>query len=233
MRIAIISDIHSNLEALEKALSIIAEKKIEEIVCLGDVVGYGANPNECLSLVRGITSHILLGNHDEAAVNLKNVEDFNPHAQLAAAWTNKTLTDENKKFIEALPYTLELSGLRFVHSSPFEPDAWHYIISPEDRSDNFSLFSEPICFFGHSHYPGVYGEKIEDQIVERGKKFLINVGSVGQPRDHDWRLSFGIFDTDAWTYENIRSEYDVKTASEKIRKAGLPRPLAERILIGR
>lgn len=233
MRIAIISDIHSNLEALEKTLEIIKQKTIDEIICLGDIVGYGANPNECLDLVRSCTKNILLGNHDEAAVNLKNIQDFNPFAQTAAAWTHNMLTSENKSFIGTLPYTLELQGLLFVHSSPYEPHEWHYIISFLDRQLNFGYFTAPVCFFGHSHYSGVYGEDFGANEFTKGKKFLINVGSVGQPRDLNWKLSFGIFDTDLWTYENIRAEYDVMTASEKIRNAGLPRSLAERILIGK
>lgn len=233
MRIAIISDIHSNLEALETSIGIIREQKISEVVCLGDIIGYGANPNECIALVRGLTPHILLGNHDEAAVLLEKTEHFNPYARVAAEWTHDELTNEHREFVESLPYTLDLHGLTFVHSSPREPEEWHYILSPADAQGNFEHFGNPICFVGHSHVPEVFCDDIWSREVTRGKKFIVNVGSIGQPRDNNWKLSFGIFDTETWAYKNIRAEYDVSTASAKIRKAGLPKALADRILVGR
>ena len=233
MRIAIISDIHSNLEALEKTLEIIKQKNVDEIVCLGDIVGYGANPNECLSLIRQNTQHIILGNHDEGAVSLRQIEDFNPYARQAAIWTNDHLTEANKEFIQSLPRITDLNGLLFAHSSPFEPEEWHYLLSPAEAQTNFKHFSQMICFVGHSHVPVIFSEDFWTKEITRGKRFIVNVGSVGQPRDLNPRLSFGIFDAESWTYENIRSEFDVKTASEKIRDAGLPKQLAERILIGR
>ncbi len=233
MRIAIISDIHSNLEGLEKSLGLIQKQNIDEIICLGDIIGYGANPNECIDLVRKTTNHVLLGNHDEAAIDLSRTEFFNPFARIAAEWTNSELTDMNIDYIHSLPHTLERNGLIFVHSSPYEPEEWHYILSPVDAQFNFSYFSAPICFVGHSHVPGIFCDDIWTQEVTPGKKFIVNVGSIGQPRDNDWRLSFGIFDTEQFSYENIRSEYDVHSAAEKIRKNGLPKALADRILVGR
>ena len=233
MRIAIISDIHSNLEALKKALDLIASSNVQEIVCLGDIIGYGANPNECLNLVRATTPYILLGNHDEAAINLSKTEYFNPYARVAAEWTNQKLTEENSDFIKKLPYTLTLHELLFVHSSPYEPEEWHYILTSADAQMNFSYYPTPLCFIGHTHVPGIFCEDGWTRIISAGKKFLVNVGSIGQPRDQDWRLSFGVFDTESWTYENIRCEYDVKTAAEKIRLEGLPKALADRIMVGR
>ena len=233
MRIAIISDIHANLEALKKTIDLIKEDPVDKIVCLGDIVGYGANPNECLALVRETTPYILLGNHDEATVQISKTEYFNPFARIAAEWTNKELTKENEAFIKNLPYSLELNDMPFVHSSPFEPQEWHYIITVADAQMNFSYFSQPVCFVGHSHVPGIFCEDIWTTELVSGKKFLINVGSIGQPRDNDWRLSFGVIDTEAWHYDNIRAEYDVQRAAEKIRKAGLPKALAERLLVGR
>ena len=233
MRIAIISDIHANLEALESVLHVIRDERADEIVCLGDIVGYGASPNECIEGVRSTTKHILLGNHDEAAIHLERTEYFNPYARIAAEWTHGVLTPERQKFLGDLPLTLELEGILFVHASPYEPEAWHYVLSPADAQFNFSYFTQPLCFVGHSHVPAIFSEDIWTREVERGKKFIVNVGSIGQPRDNDWRLSFGILDTEAWSYSNIRCEYDVKKAAEKIRKAGLPRALAERLLVGR
>jgi predicted phosphodiesterase len=233
MRIAVISDIHSNLEALEKTLDLISTSNVHEIVCLGDIIGYGANPNECLTLLRSTTRHILLGNHDKAAVDLADMEYFNLHARVAAEWTHNELNAEHHDFIRKLPLSLTLDGLLFVHSSPYESSQWHYVITETDARENFSFFDTPICFVGHSHVPGIFCEDQSADKLIRGKKFLINVGSVGQPRDGDWRLSFGIVDTEAWSYTNIRSEYDVRAASDKIRKAGLPKILADRILAGR
>lgn|ERR1041385_384948 len=233
MRIAIISDIHGNLEALEKSLELIKANNADKIICLGDVVGYGANPNECMKIVHQVTPHILLGNHDEAAVDISKTEYFNPFARIAAEWTNQELTEEHQSFIRQLPYSLDLDGLSFVHSSPYEPDEWHYIITEADAQANFPYFTQTVCFIGHSHVPGLFCDDVWTSSLVRGKKFIVNVGSVGQPRDNDWRLSFGVIDTDQWTYENIRSEYDVKSAADKIRKAGLPKALAERLLVGR
>lgn len=233
MRIAIISDIHSNLEALEKSLELIDHRMVDEILCLGDIIGYGANPNECIDLVREATPHVLLGNHDEAAVELSGIEYFNAFARIAAEWTKRELTEDNRIFVENLPFSMERDGMFFVHSSPHEPQEWHYILSPADAQFNFQFFSQPLCFVGHSHVPGLFCEDIWTREVVRGKKFIVNVGSVGQPRDNDWRLSLGIFDTEKWLYENVRSEYDVETAANKIRTAGLPKPLADRLFVGR
>jgi len=233
MRLAIISDIHSNLVALEKALKLISDRNVDAIVCLGDMIGYGANPNECVELLRKTTPHILLGNHDEAAVELSKTEYFNPLARTAAEWTSRELTNDHAEFIRRLPHTLELDGLLFVHSSPFEPHEWHYVISAADAEINFDYFTQPACFLGHSHVPVIYCEDGSTREFVPGKKFIINVGSVGQPRDYDWRLSMGVFDTESWRYENIRSEYDVEEAAGRIRNAGLPKPLADRLLVGR
>jgi putative phosphoesterase len=233
MRIAILSDIHGNVEALEKVLSVIRDRKVDSIVCLGDIVGYGASPNACIETIRSVTPYILLGNHDEGAIQLEKTEYFNPYARIAAEWTHDELTVENQEFIKTFPFTLDQQGILFVHSSPFQPEEWHYIITPTDATHNFSYFTQQICFVGHSHIPDVFCEDNTTMEVVRGKKFIVNIGSVGQPRDSDWRSSFGIFDTDSWVYQNIRTEYDIETAAAKIRKAGLPRPLADRLFAGR
>lgn len=233
MRIAVISDIHANLEALQAALGIISAKHADEIICLGDTLGYGASPNECLELVRSVCKCILLGNHDEAAVDLSKSEYFNRYARAAAEWTHKQLTRENAEFIKGLPSSIEYAGLSFAHSSPFEPEEWHYVVSEDDARMNFPFFSAPICFIGHSHTPGVYCEDPAVQEIMPGKRYLINVGSIGQPRDNDPRLSFGIVDTEPLRYENIRAEYDVDAAAERIIRAGLPRALAVRLYDGR
>lgn len=232
MRYAIISDIHSNLEALTKALELIDRESIQEIVCLGDIVGYGANPNECVGLVRSRCRIVLRGNHDAAAVNSQNAESFTKNARIAAAWTHQQLSEENIRFLESLPYTFTRDEILFVHASPYQPEAWYYVLSEEDLEIAFQNFSERICFIGHSHFPGIFSEEGPAKAVHRGSRFLVNVGSIGQPRDGNSKLSFGIFDTETWNYRNIRSEYPIQIAAEKILRAGLPRALSDRLALG-
>jgi len=232
MRFAIISDIHSNLEALSTALEAIKTEAVDQILFLGDVVGYGANPNECVDLVRKRCPIVLLGNHDLAAVDLSTADFFTANAKTAARWTAQELTPENKDFLKRLPYTAVIEGVQLVHSSPYEPEEWHYIISESDARRMFPYFNETICFVGHSHVPGVFAESSSTEEVRRGERFVVNVGSIGQPRDGNPNLSFGVFDSSQWEYRNIRLEYDAERAARKIREAGLPRALADRLLHG-
>jgi diadenosine tetraphosphatase ApaH/serine/threonine PP2A family protein phosphatase len=232
LRLAIVSDIHSNLEALESALKVIDQEGVDEIVCLGDTVGYGANPNECLSLVRERCSTILLGNHDAAAIDLSVANQFTINAQMSAIWTFGVLTEEHKAFLRGLSPTHLRGEILFSHASPFEPEEWHYVISELDIREAFAAFTERVCFIGHSHIPGIFSERGKAQALNSSGRFIVNVGSVGQPRDGKMELSFGLFDTDTWTYRNMRTQYDVKTAALKIRKAGLPHALAERLYHG-
>lgn len=232
MKFAIISDIHSNLEALTTALEAIKKESVDQILFLGDVVGYGANPNECVDLVREHCSVILLGNHDLAAVDLSVAEFFTTNARTAAHWTSRELRPGNKDFLKSLPYTAIADGAYLVHSSPYEPEEWHYIISESDARRMFPHFSEAICFVGHSHIPGVFAESSITEDIRRGERFIVNVGSVGQPRDGNPMLSFGVFDSARWEYRNVRLAYDCEAAGQKIREAGLPRMLADRLLQG-
>ncbi len=232
MRLAILSDIHANLEALTKALRLIETQSVDEILCLGDVVGYGANPNECLELVRKHCPIILKGNHDAAAVDLSGAEGFTYPARLAAYWTHDVLTPENIAFLKNLPLTAKKDDLLFVHASPNQPEEWNYILSDADARDAFYFFTEKICFIGHTHVPVVYSERGRARIIKKEFRYLINVGSIGQPRDGNPELSYGIFDTDQWMYENVREDYDQEAAAKKIIKAGLPRVLGDRLLLG-
>ena len=232
MQFAIISDIHSNLEALTRAFELIDQESIQEVVCLGDIVGYGANPNECVGLVRDRCTIVLRGNHDAAAVNPSNAESFTRNARIAAEWTGKELSDSNKKFLEGLPYTYRMDEILFVHSSPYQPESWYYVLTEEDLQSAFQSFEERICFIGHSHFPGIFSEEGPALSVSPAERYVVNVGSVGQPRDGNARLSFGIFDTERWNYRNIRSEYPFQIAAEKILRAGLPRALADRLTLG-
>ena len=232
MRIAIISDIHSNLEALTSALEIIDAEHVDQLVCLGDVVGYGANPNECIDIVRSRCSTVLLGNHDAAAIDLAVANQFTLNAQLSAIWTFGNLIEDNKAFLKNLPHTRKMGDVLLSHASPFEPDEWHYVISEFDTREAFGSFDETICFIGHSHIPVIFSEHGKVMDVTPAERYIINVGSIGQPRDGNPNLSFGIFDTDTSSYRNVRASYDIQTAADKIRTAGLPRALSERLYRG-
>ncbi len=232
MKYAIISDIHSNLEALQKAMSIIDENKVDEIICLGDVVGYGANPNECVDIVRSRCSTIVLGNHDAAALDTSLAHDFNAIARKAVVWTAEHLTDESKTFLLSLPLVERKENILFVHSSPHSPEAWDYIIDSDDAFSAIKHFEEQICFIGHTHVPGIYSQRGRAKSIDRDEQYLVNVGSIGQPRDGNPKLAFGIFDSTAWEFELIRSQYDIQQAAEKIYAAKLPEELGNRLLYG-
>jgi predicted phosphodiesterase len=232
MKYAIISDIHSNLEALEKALSIIDGRYVDEIVCLGDIVGYGANPNECVDIVRSRCSTVVLGNHDAAALDTSQAHDFNAIARKAVLWTSGALHETSRNFLSSAPITVSKEELLFVHSSPHMPEEWDYIIDVNDAQSAFSHFNEKICFIGHTHVPGIFSHRGRAKAVSREEQYIVNVGSIGQPRDGNPMLAFGIFDTDTWEYELLRSEYDIQTAVDKIFAAGLPQELGYRLMYG-
>ena len=232
MKYAIISDIHSNLEALTKALEIIDDKNVDEIICLGDVVGYGANPNECVDIVKKRCSTVVLGNHDAAALDPSVAHDFNAIARKAVFWTAEQLTDENKEYLQSRSMTERKENILFVHSSPEVPDAWDYILDNDDAYSALQHFDEQICFIGHTHVPGIFHLHGRAKTISRDEKYLVNVGSIGQPRDGNPKLAFGIFDSTSWEYELVRSEYDIQTAAEKIYAAKLPEELGNRLMYG-
>ncbi len=229
MRIAIISDIHSNIQALTKALSLIDRSNIEKIYCLGDIVGYGANPNECIALVRARTDCCVLGNHDQAASDPSFADHFTKPGRIAAAWTHKTLGQEHLEFLRGLPAIIEADPCTLVHAAPANPEKWEYVDSLESAQRQFAAFATRLCFIGHTHVPSLIGENLKTFVFKPGMRYLINVGSVGQPRDGNPQLSFGILDTDAWTYRNIRADYDIASASRAITAAGLPSALGKRL----
>jgi predicted phosphodiesterase len=232
MRIAILSDIHSNLEALTKAFDLIEESRVDEVYCLGDIVGYGARPNECVDLIRHRAAKCVLGNHDLAAIDTAEARYFTKHGRIAAEWTGKILTEENRQFLAKLPYRDESKTITLVHANPAEPERWAYVVTLEDAEPQFEHFRSQLCFIGHSHIPFVCSEDLKSFELKKDVRFLINVGSVGQPRDGHPELSFGILDTDEWSYENIRAAYDIKGAAEAIIENGLPQFLADRLFRG-
>jgi predicted phosphodiesterase len=217
---------------LKKAMTIIEEKQVDEIICLGDVVGYGANPNECADIIRRRCSAVVLGNHDEAALDPAGPHDFNPIAQKAIEWTADQLTAENRSFLLSLPMEEKKENILLVHSSPAQPELWDYVINADEAVAAIHQFEEKICFIGHTHVPGIFSPHGRAKSISTTEQCLVNVGSVGQPRDGNPMLAFGIFDSSAWEYGLIRSEYDIQGAAEKILNAGLPRELGYRLMYG-
>ncbi len=229
MKYAVISDMHSNLEALTKVLGEIKTRNVNEIICLGDIVGYGANPDEVADLVRREARYVVRGNHDDALFDEITFSMINPYARAAIDYTRASLSADNYDWLRKIPMTERFADLLLVHASPSEPREWKYVFSEVDAQVELSSFDEMICLIGHTHVPVIFRKKISETEVRE----LINVGSVGQPRDGDNRASFGIIDTGNYTYENIRIEYDYRAAANKIIAAGLPSFLAERLHKGR
>jgi len=242
VKIALISDIHANLEALEAVLSDIAKQSVDNIHCLGDVIGYGCDPVECLKLVDEHCDVKLMGNHEFAALGLLGMNDLNQFARQSMDWTKKQLTDHEFALIADFEIDAVREGCYLVHSSPFEPDRWHYILREDEAAQGFSSLKQQIGFFGHSHLPMIFSQSSEGTIrVKSGHDFdpdeetryLINVGSVGQPRDNDPQSSYVVFDTAAVSVAFRRVEYDYKTTQAKMTRAEMPAVLIERIEIGR
>lgn len=245
MRCAVISDIHGNHEALTAVLADIKQKGIKDIFCLGDIVGYGAEPGKCLAEIGSLTDKIAAGNHDHGAVGLLDLSSFNLNARKAVEWTAGVLTLQEKETLSKLPLIIksntESGDFLAVHSTPNKPEDWHYILSLDEAEYQFEKFRENICFVGHSHQPIFWESDANSRCniisrahvrLDKAKRYIINVGSTGQPRDGDPRSAYAIFDSSKKEVTIARVEYDVKAAQEKIIKAGLPVRLAERLSIG-
>lgn len=233
MKIAVLSDIHSNLEALSTALEVADARAVDAVYCLGDVVGYGAEPVACLERVRERCDGVVRGNHDAAVAREEGLEVLPRDGRAAARHNRAALSEEQLAYLADLPLTLAAHGLRFVHASPDAPAAWKRLTSYRDANAQFECFEEAVCFVGHTHRPAVMADRLGVLSVRAGHRYLINPGSVGQPRDGSPRLSLGFFDTEAFAYEHVRAGYNVERAAEKVRAAGLPARLAERLLAGR
>ena len=240
MRYAVLSDIHGNLEALEAVLAD-AATRTDTLLCLGDLVGYGADPVACVEMVAGRAQTITLGNHEQAVAGGLDLDWFNPHARAAAEWTRERLDEDHLRYLTALPLIAEVGDATLVHASPDRPDEWDYLISAEDGFNAFSAFATRLCFVGHSHLPGAWSlgssgpEHLPGSIdlsLERGRRYIVNVGSVGQPRDRDPRASYAIWDRAARRVAIRRVPYDLAEARRKIVAAGLPRFLADRLQRG-
>ncbi len=250
MKQAILSDIHGNLEALRAVLQDIFERGIKEMVVLGDVVGYGADPEACLELVCEHASGFVLGNHDVAAATGEGAEGFHPDAKTAIRWTENILSQQDKKRLMQFSLVQESGQMHFSHGSPENSDRWKYIFTESDAGKGFAACPNQLIFVGHSHVPAMFVELEHKRMfggefrqvvriaqsfvqIEKNYRYLLDVGSVGQPRDGDPRACYGIYDNDGRRFELVRKAYDVQAAAEKIVRSGLPVNLAERLKRGR
>ena len=240
MRIAVISDVHGNLEALEVVLATLGELGADAVWSLGDIVGYGPAPRECLALVRDRAAVSLLGNHDAAAIGRTEIEDFNEFARSAVAWSSEQLAPADFAYLESLPLVVRAADALLVHASPREPEAWHYIHGASDAAEHFADFTERVCFVGHSHRAGILSidevghvpRAADRAVFGPGERYIVNAGSVGQPRDRDPRSSFALWETATGEVAVHRVAYAVERTQAQMRAAGLPGFLVERLAAG-
>ncbi len=246
MRYLILSDLHANTEALEAVLDQ-AAGRYDQAICCGDLVGYGADPNPIVEWVRAHCSTTVRGNHDKACTGMDDLEWFNPVAKTAALWTQQNLTPENAEWTRNLPKgPLTVGGFQVVHGSPFDED--EYVLAAEEAGQAFGYLESRLAFFGHTHVQGGFiwnhsrvetilrtSPRTDRQIMEIDPEcaYLVNPGSVGQPRDGDPRAAYCLYDSDASMVTYFRAPYNIESAQEKIRDAGLPPILADRLIVGR
>ena len=248
MKFLILSDVHANLTALEAALSA-AEGKWEKAVCLGDVVGYGPDPNEVIDRIRSLDAVTIRGNHDKVGSGLTSAEDFNPVARAAAMWTRERLRPDNRSYLENLPLgPVSLNGFSLVHGAVRDED--EYVVGPAQALESLLEAPSPVIFFGHTHLQAGFslgpdnklttlrlrpanGEKFTTLEIKKETNYLLNPGSVGQPRDGDSRAAFAIADSDASEVQFWRVPYEVESVQKRMEKAGLPEPLILRLSFGR
>lgn len=243
MRYVLISDIHGNLEALEATLKYAEQYEPFQLMCLGDLVGYGADPETCIDLVGERANLMLAGNHDLAVAGVVPYDEFNPIARESIIWTQEHLTEEDKELLSNLPLQYIDGDYCFTHASPLNPMRFSYIRTLEDVADVFSHIGQRFCFVGHTHLPVLVkmDEKTSEMEVIRETKvtvdeksrYFINVGSIGQPRDNNPDSCAVVLDEDERTIEFLRIPYDISSSQEKILSQGLPSYLAERLLLAR
>ena len=243
MRYILISDIHGNLEALQAAMSFARNLEPYQLHCLGDVVGYGADPRQCLDLMRSEANLLLAGNHDLAVAGVIGSDDFNPIARTAVDWTRRHLDEEELTTLSNLPLVYVDGDYYFTHATPLDPMGFGYVRSLEDVAEVFSTIGQRFCFVGHTHLPvlvrmdqkrGKLEIVNESQVrIEDGYRYFVNVGSVGQPRDSNPDACMVILDEEAGTLEFFRIPYDISTSQNKILSEGLPSYLAERLQLAR
>jgi diadenosine tetraphosphatase ApaH/serine/threonine PP2A family protein phosphatase len=241
MRLLVLGDIHSNLEALSAVLKDARRLGFDRAVSVGDVVGYGADPSACLDLLRDLKAGIVMGNHDQAATGGLPLDTFNSYAREAVEWTAGRLSAEALAFLKALPYVIREKDYAVSHGTLHEPEEFRYLLTEAEAVASLAILDCPVCFLGHTHLPVWVrrkGEALEiaqtdAAPVKKGLPVLVNVGSVGQPRDGDPRAVYCLYDTEKEEAVLHRLDYDFEETGRKILAAGLPAILAERLRIGR
>lgn len=238
---AILGDIHANLEALTAVVEDARKQGVTDFVSVGDVVGYNASPSQCIKIVRDLGCVVVRGNHDHYCSHNESLDDFQPLAASVIAWTRRQLTDDDAAWLRELPYRRPCGGFTLVHSTLDMPEHWGYVFDTLAAEANFNYQMTALCFHGHTHVPMIY-EKQQHEImriepckikVVFGKKYFVNVGSVGQPRDGDSRSAYVTYCAKTKEIEFIRVNYDVQAAMDKNMQAGLPERLATRLAHGR
>jgi diadenosine tetraphosphatase ApaH/serine/threonine PP2A family protein phosphatase len=240
-RYAIFSDVHSNIEALDAALAL--TRPDDKLLCLGDIVGYGPNPNECVAKIRELSFATVLGNHDVAAIDNFGLAYFNPAAREAMKWTQRVINAESTAWLNSLGYEFRMPEFLLVHGAP--KNYFEYILDKAGAGRAFAATDAPIVFIGHTHIAEYYALEIDGTITHKhlqqggelvltpGVRYIVNVGSIGQPRDLNPRASFGLYDDEALTINIVRFDYAIARVQEKIVSAHLPEALGRRLLVGR
>lgn len=239
-KIAILGDIHANIDALDAVIEDSVSQDVSSYICVGDIVGYNAAPNECVDKMKKLSIANVCGNHDHYCAHLESLEDFHPVAASVVEWTRRELTPENAEWLRQLPFTKVVKGFTMVHSTLDMPEKWGYVFDEIEADTNLSYQNTQLCFHGHTHVPTIFRkhgfgvEQLDPQTikVELGRKYFINTGSVGQPRDGIPDASYCIYSIEDKTITFRRVKYDIHAAQEKIRKAGLPEKLALRLESG-
>lgn len=240
MKYAVIADIHANLEAFQVVLEDTRNQQCTHYCCVGDVVGYNANPKECLDIVRDMAMPCVKGNHDEYCSTDEDLEGFNPHAAEAVNWTRKQLSEIDRLWLREMKYVRLVASFSMVHATLDVPQRWGYVFDKLAAAASFTYQNTSVCFFGHTHVPVAF---VRDSVVrggtyskfkvEPGKKYFVNVGAVGQPRDGNPKAAYVIYDMDEGSIELRRLDYDIPRAQKKILAAGLPPRLADRLALGK
>lgn len=242
MKYAFFSDVHANLEALKAVILDFRAEKINKIFFLGDAVGYGPSPNECIELIDQVSKIKLMGNHDYAALGLMETEYFNQYAAESMNWTRNSLGRDKIEIMSDFELTAEVSNFLIVHSSPKEPQMWHYVLDMNDVEENFKFFKQRVCLIGHTHRPFIVSRNEEgnciishktEEKIHENRQYLINIGSVGQPRDGDPRSCYLIYNTKSRTVRFKRVPYNFDETQKRMSAMGLPEYLIERLAVGR
>jgi diadenosine tetraphosphatase ApaH/serine/threonine PP2A family protein phosphatase len=243
MRYGILGDIHANLSALEAALDRLELERVDRIISVGDVVGYGAAPRECIRLLQELDAHVVKGNHDAACVGEVDTTYFNQYARFAVQWTIEVLGPEDLRWLRALPMTLHLGDCEVAHGTLDRPENYDYLMGVREAAPSLGVLTSPVCFVGHSHIPITVLRPREapdrlaycpDSTVDLSEadRAIVNVGSVGQPRDEDPRLAVAVYDSEQQKVWIHRCAYDIEREALRIRAAGLPGMLADRLWLG-